>query len=163
MIETPEKNIVLSFEQQNHLNTFQNKLANLEGEIVKAQKNLKGIKMESERATKEKEYNEELLSEIGSKIEKNQNQLKDIKTEKELNEQALHSHLEQSKTIQQIHTAKTAELTEREKSLFIKEEEHIKKVDDFIKESHQLLKDQLAVKNAQDAFLKASDTITWSN
>jgi ABC-type transporter Mla subunit MlaD len=78
MIDTPEKNMELTLEQRQQQNAFQNKLLNLESEVNIATKNLKGIKLESERAEKERKYQEELLANIIPQVEEKTKELKDL-------------------------------------------------------------------------------------
>lgn len=62
MITQPENTIKLSDEQLLVIEEYKNRLTNLEAEISIATKNLKGIKLENEKAIKEKIANDELLS-----------------------------------------------------------------------------------------------------
>lgn len=161
MIATPEKNIVLSVEQQNHLNIYQHKLANLESEVVIAGKTLKGIKLETDRFVKERLFQEEQLSEINKKIEVVTQSVFTLTIDHDALQIELSLKKEQLKQTTEDIQVKESSLTEREKILSQQEEDHKKKIEDFNKKSSQLLEDQLSIQTAKDAFLKATETVTW--
>jgi len=78
MLNQPENNIKLSDEQALAIEETKSRLANLEAEISIANKNLKGIKLENEKAIKEKIYLEELLAGLSPQIESKQSELQKI-------------------------------------------------------------------------------------
>lgn len=68
MIYTPENNIKLDDKQTQAIEETKIRLLNLEGEISIGNKNLKVIKAETERAIKEKTYQEGLLAAVETKL-----------------------------------------------------------------------------------------------
>jgi len=78
MITTPEETIKLTEEQQKQIEVVQTRLANLENEVVIANKALVAIKAESVSATKERMYQEELLTQTKQAIEDSKKDLEDV-------------------------------------------------------------------------------------
>lgn len=68
-------NIKPTDEQAAQLEQYEIKLSNLLSEITNATKILKGTKIESDRAVKERAYQEELLAELTPKVEEKRKQL----------------------------------------------------------------------------------------
>jgi chromosome segregation ATPase len=69
MLDNSQTTIKLTDEQTLQLETYQTRLANLEGEISIATKNIKALKSDTEHAIKEKTYQEEQLATLTSQIE----------------------------------------------------------------------------------------------
>lgn len=69
MITQPENNIRLSDEQSIALEQFQTRLSNIETEITIASKNLKSIKVDTEKAIKEKLFLEEAIEKLNKEID----------------------------------------------------------------------------------------------
>jgi len=70
MLTQPENTIKLSDEQLLAIEETKSRLTNLEAEISIANKNLKGIKLENEKAIKEKIATEELLANLNVEVAK---------------------------------------------------------------------------------------------
>lgn len=68
MINSSDKNPELTFDQLQAMDVVQKRLSNLETEISIAQKNLLIEKKEVVKATKEREYQEELLGKLNAEI-----------------------------------------------------------------------------------------------
>jgi len=88
MIETPNSNISLTFEQMAQIDTVKKTLANIENEITIAQKNLSILNKEVVKATKEREYQEELLVKLNAEIPIKQSEKE--KLEKDVSEMTEH-------------------------------------------------------------------------
>lgn len=161
MIDTPTDNVKLTFEQMQQIDVVEKRLVVLKNEITISQNLLMGTRMETDRATKEREYQEELLSNLQSQVEDFSNKkdalVLDINSSIEINDKL---KLETTKMNEENHR-KISEIVSRENELKIKEENFNKRMEDFNIKSSQLLEDQLSIKTAKDAFLKATEAVVW--
>lgn len=78
MLNNNETNITYSKEQSQAIEGVKTTLLNLESEVSIAQKNLRAIKSETERVTKEKIYQEECLNDVSIKVEIAKNSLDEM-------------------------------------------------------------------------------------
>lgn len=111
------KNIVLTPEQTAGIEEYQVKLATLLSETVNATKILKGIKMETDRAVKEKAYQEEMLTDLTPKVVEKKSQIDGY------NEEINKATSTLSKLLDEI-KSKTAEQLEKD-TLFKEREDKI--------------------------------------
>lgn len=114
MINNSETIIKFSDTEQAQLEEFKNRLSNLESEVSIATRNLRAIKSETERAIKDREYNQGLLNDVLLKLEDKSKALDTIdsaynETSSKLS--ALNSEIEE-KT--KLYDAKDKELSEKE-------------------------------------------------
>jgi len=161
MIDTPNDNVKLTLEQMHQIDVVEKRLAVLKNEITISQNLLMGTRMEIDRATKEKEYQEELLFSL-------QNQVEDFSNKKDILINEINSSIEindklkeESAKINNENYIKISEINSRQSELESKEENFNKRMEDFNIKSSQLLEDQLSIKTAKDAFLKATEAVTW--
>lgn len=68
MINTPSNNIILSIEEQNRVNFLENRLKNFQDEITIAKKQLEDTRIECDKVTKERIYQEELITKAEIKL-----------------------------------------------------------------------------------------------
>lgn len=78
MLTQPENNITLSSEQSQAIEEVKNRLANIESEVSIATKNLRVIKADSEKAIKDKAYQEELLVSVSAQVVEKQSILDNL-------------------------------------------------------------------------------------
>jgi len=114
MLNQPENNIKLSDEQALAIEETKSRLANLEAEISIANKNLKGIKLENEKAIKEKIYLEELLAGLSPQIESKQSELQKINDSITEQSIVLGGLINEAKEQSNVNGAKELELKTRE-------------------------------------------------
>ena len=74
-------NPTLTFDQLQAIDVAQKTLANLQSEITNATKVLRGTKLESDRAVKDKAYQEELLANAKTQVEEETKQLNYLTSE----------------------------------------------------------------------------------
>lgn len=162
MIKNPEEsNIKLTDEQKAQLEVVQLRLSNFENEISIANKNLIVVKKEFEKATKDKLYQEETLKgllETVKTLEEKKDELIEVNN---TSITIFNETVAKTKELNESIFNQTTKIVEREKAIAQKEIDLDGKVEDFNIKLTQLLKDQVAVKTAKDAFLKANETITW--
>lgn len=157
----PNENVKLTFDQLQQIDTVEKRLVNLQSEISIGRDNLTAIRLECEKVTKERLYQEELLAEITKNVEVIQGKHTDVLNDLQSTSDTL---LEVNKKIGEttdLHTKKETALVEKENKIKEQEEELNKKVEDFTNKSSRLLEDQLSIKTAKDAFLKATETVVW--
>ncbi len=82
MITSPTSNVKLTFDQIQAIDTTEKRLSVLESEITNAQKILKGTRMECDRAVKEQNYQEGILSTLSLNVDEAKSEL--TKTNEEL-------------------------------------------------------------------------------
>lgn len=153
MLNQPENTIKLSDEQTLAIEETKNRLANMEAEISIATKNFKAIKQDTEKAIKERAYEEERLNSIVNQI----NPLEDKKVELEsaiiekLAELGqINSDIKES-TIKQ--EEKERELNERE-GLVIKNEQYLLGKKEILDNKEIEIKDQIDSFNSKVSRLK---------
>ena len=161
MLFGTEKNVELTFEQLQQIDVHKKILANLESEVLSAQKVLAGTKLECERAIKDLAYRNDLLSEIEPKIKSKRDELQELnRMVGEINA-VKEKQEEEIRTANKIMSDKEQELRERDAKLSISEQEHNKKVEEHNKKSDELSKHKEMVETAKNAFLKATETVKW--
>lgn len=161
MIETPSKNVELTFEQLQQIDVVQKNLANLHNETSIATKLLIVTRKDTEKATKEKVYQEELLADLKIKTEVAEDKLKKVLSALESSEITLKDNIEKAKTVGIANETKNQELYKKEIEIKVSEEQYQKNVEDFNIKFNQLLEDQLSINTAKNAFLKAIETVKW--
>lgn len=161
MLENSPQNVKLTFDQLQQIDVAEKRLAHLQIEVSLATKLLTETRLDCEKVTKEKIYQEGLLADINSQLSsatlKHDKLLEDIKA----SEGILNSNTEKSVTIGLANEKKEKDLNERESKIIEREIEHSKKEKDFITNSNNLSKEKSLVENAKGAFLKATESITW--
>lgn len=123
MLDNQDTTIILTIEQQQAIEETKVRLLNLENEISLGNKALKQLKSESERAIKDKAYQEELLDEIVAKVSSARSQLAEIEPQVIEKTAQLNHLLDFIREETVSHETKNKELTEREEE--IKEMEKI--------------------------------------
>jgi chromosome segregation ATPase len=161
MIDSPNENTKLTFDQLQQIDVTQKQLANLQGEITNAIKTLKGIKMEIERATAERKYQEQLFAELEPKIKEAQSHHSLLITDIENGKKTLNETYEKVHVLEDEYKKKSDSLDENINKHRLDVEEHQKKVEEHNAQITKLESDKLAVKSAKDAFSKVIEGLPW--
>lgn len=161
MIDSPNENVKLTFEQLQQIDVVEKQLANLQSEIVNANKILKGTKMEADRATKEKIYQEQLLEDVKIQVEGFNNKKNELINDINNATTELNKIKKETTELNKQNYDQKTELDTKIKQFDEDTLEYNKKVEDFNIQSGKLLEDQLSIKTAKDAFLKATETVIW--
>lgn len=161
MIKDTNENVKLTFEQLQQIDEVSKQLINLQSEITTAQKILRGTRLEIDRAIKEKTYQEELLEELKSTVLSFETKKADLVEQINQAITILDETTKRSSDTDLESKIKIDELHKKESELARGEETYSKKVEEFTSRSNQLLEDQLSIKTAKDAFLKATETVVW--
>lgn len=150
-LDTP--NPTFTSEQIGQLDEFQKRLFNLENETTIATSVLKTVKAESQRAAKDKAYQEELLAEIVKKISIARDSLNELEIKIGVKTTELNNLVEQIREQYVSHETKSNELKEREEKI-IKEEKVLVLKEKKITESNQHLSSHIETHNQKVAKLK---------
>ncbi len=114
MLTQPENTIKLSDEQLLAIEESKSRLANLEAEISIANKNLRSIKLENEKAIKEKIATEELLANLNVEVAKLSEEKEKLINKVAEGETLLGEISETDRVFKEEHAKAKVELTERE-------------------------------------------------
>jgi len=163
MINTPDSVIVLDEEQSKREETAKLRLSNLESEIVIAKKALGVLNQDIEKAIKEKRYQEELFGTLVLDIPAKQRELEKLQSSLDQVERSLSVTLEREQSVLDAAVLKTAELTEREARVVVKESELTAKEESIRLESQKQAEERETLQKAYDAFSEALKTITWNS
>lgn len=155
MITNPEENnIKLTSEQTQAIEETKSRLMNLEVEISIANKNLKALKSDTERITKEKIYQEELLAKVNTQIDDansrltsllgavltGTNALSEVNQEIGKKGDILKAMELEFKSREDTLSSKEADLVTRETSVALREED-VKKLGAILQDKHAKIKD----------------------
>lgn len=161
MIEQTSSNTSLTFEQMAQIEETKKRLSNLENEIIIANKNLSVINKDVVKATKEREYQEDLKSGLIIDIEK----LSKEKLILENSNLEINSYLE--KTTKEIKEAlkdiedNKASLSLRESAILSSENKIKKDLVNIDEKAQQILEERKVLETAYNAFNEALKTIVW--
>ena len=159
MINSPTENVKLTFEQLQQIDVVQKQLANLQSEINIASKSLNVLKKDCDKVTKERIYQEELLSNLTVDVKKVEDRLGELTKERDTAIAQLDKAREETTKLNSSNCKKDLELKDRENKLQKEEEDLEKKVADFNIKSNQLLKEQDDLKNKKSILSKAIEQI----
>lgn len=161
MIDSPSENVKLTFDQLQQIDVTKKQLANLQSEIANAIKLVKVNKLEMDKITKEKQYQEQLFVELELKVKELQKHHSNLLVDIENDKKNLNEINEKMKSLTEEHKKKSdaLEISENKHKLDIIE--HEKKVGEYNIQSTKLESDKLAVKSVQDAFSKVIEQIPW--
>lgn len=134
-------------------------LLNLETEVSIAQKNLKSLKSDTERAVKEKIYQEECLAEIQSQVTVTKREIEILHESKRIIESDIQEKIELSKSFIDDQAIKSQTIEEREAVISSKEKTHAEKVADFTVQSAELEKEKRYIQNAKEILKNAIESI----
>ena len=145
MLTQPENTIKLSDEQTLAIEETKNRLANLEAEISIATKNFKTIKQDTEKAIKERVYEEERLNSIV-------NQIKPLEDKKVELESAIIEKIAELGKINSDIKESVVKQEEKEKELNDREELVVKN-DKYLSERKEILDNkEIEIKDQTDSF-----------
>ena len=161
MIEQPNANVALTFEQLQQIDTAQNRLKNLESEIAIANRNLGIVNKDVVKATKEREYQEELKANVEKSFADKQAEHETLKQSLAEMNDALTESREEIITNAKKHSDKTLELENREKAVVQSETEVAKKLAELKTESDKHNEMRSKIESAQKAFSEATKTVVW--
>lgn len=123
MLNQPEANPKLTFEQLQAIDVAEKKLANLHREIDISTKDLRVLSLDINKAIKERAYQEDLMAGLAPQIEEKKTVIAKLDTEidtKSVELKTLHAGADE---ITLANTTKDKELKDREEKVAVKEKE----------------------------------------
>lgn len=155
MYNPPTENITLTIEQ------LTNRVGNLQREVAQEIENLTVVRNDCERVTKEKEYQQELLTDISSRLETSKEEFAMLQTELQEAKNEFNSILTKGKVVESQNQEKSQALSDREDKLSLAEEEYNLRVKDLNTAQSALALEKLTVEKAKEAFVNAANTVSW--
>ena len=123
MINSPTKNIEFTYEQLAAIDEAKNRLSRLESEITASSKNLRVINLEVVKATKERNYQDELAARTVAEVKKASQELEKLQAENSILKKESDKVSKTIKVDSEKHLAKGKALTEREEKITVRESE----------------------------------------
>lgn len=161
MVESPNANVALTFEQLQQIEVTKGILRNLEAETAIATKNLSILQKEVVKATKEREYQEELCTSLSVEMGKKEVE----KSSLESSMLQIANALEISKTertrIEKEILDQEEDIRTRELSLKEREDKHSSLHEELLAEARNLELDRNAIEKAKEAFERAVLAVNW--
>lgn len=162
MISDPGKSVALTFEQQEQLAVVETRLGNLEAEILIAEKNLRVIGKEVVKATKEREYQVELMAALSIDVEALKDSKNELVSEKIAEQEALDLIRSEAKDIR-AQQKKALDLLARRRSEAEEAEVVVARNRDILQEeATRLAQDREQIEAAKKAFEAAVLSVSWS-
>ncbi len=161
MITQPENNIRLEENQAKAIEETKIRLLNLESEISIATKNLKNIRTETERATKENAYQNEVLLSLNEQIVSKQVKKDDFESTTIRFEYYLNGLKKEEAEIKETQAKKLLELNEREAIVLERERSLERRCMTLKEEITKQAEDRAKINVALEAFKEATKTVTW--
>lgn len=158
MIDEPTKNPELSFDQLQAIDVVQKRLSNLEAEIAIAAKNLSIEKKEVVKATKEREYQEELLAKLNAQVPALQAEKDKIEAAVKAGEERLAKIIQEDRVLKAEQTATAIQQTERENALRESEAKLAQQQDALRQENADLKAEKAKLAEFKEALLAVIKT-----
>lgn len=163
MTESPAANISLTFEQLAQIETTKSTLSNLENEIKIANKDLGILNKDLIKATKEREYQEELTDKLSEQILEKKNELSGLNASiSQVQESIAIFHKQETESRKRLIEDET-KLKESQILAESFEKELIEKQEAFKIEAQKQARDREDLDIAFDTFTEALKTIKWKS
>ncbi len=161
MIDTPEDTVKLKDEDVKKIELVQNRLSNLQAEVLYATKRLATITEEENKAREAREYAESERVRIEQEVS-------DLRTQKDTLESALkestrllESHQNEHTKMHAEHRTKTSEADKRIADAEEAESALAIKAENMVSREKALDEKRSEVENAQQTILRALESVTW--
>ena len=161
MITEPSKNVELTFEQLQQIDTVQTRLKNLESEIAIATRNLGIVNKDVVKATKEREYQESLIAGLEKSLADKQASHESLKQQLSDTANTLSKHQDEIVSINKKHTDKASELDARETVISKSEEEIATRLNALKVEENKQQEERVKLDTALKSFSEATKTVVW--
>lgn len=163
MTNQPSANVKLSDEQLRQIDAFDKRIKSLQLEIDSSTSILTSTRLESERFTKEKEYQQELLDIIEKNIHKKTIELETLDKEINLKQEEFSLLTEQSRIKSIEHNDKHQELVSREKKLQESKKQHQLEQEEFLKEKEELQKEKQKIIKSKELLISIIKSLPWKS
>jgi len=163
MINSSDKNVELTFEQLEQLDVFSKRLSALENNITITSKNLNVLMKEVIKATREKEYQEELLSTTTVAIERKKAELASLENSVRLKEEEIARFTSDEQARKQTLEQKETDIAERIIKLEETENQIREQQESVRAETEKQAIDRENLNKSMEAFSEAIKTVTWKS
>lgn len=162
MIDAPEASVQLKDEDTKKIELVQIRLSNLQAEVLYATKRLATLVEEENKARDAREYafSEKVKEE--QEVEDLRKQKEDLAQAIQIGSDELRSHQSQHETMRDEHTDKQNKLSDREKVIQAGEKSLADRMQEHSIREKTLDEQRSEVENAQQAFLRALESVTWA-
>lgn len=150
MNDAPNSNVKLTFDQLQAIDTTEKRLANLQTEVSVAVSNLTAARLDAERVTKERIYQDDLLKSVTEKVKELQARHDVLLSNIQTGNAILSDNAAKAAAITAESEAKLVELDNKETALNVAIKEHEANVKAHEVKSKQLDVDYDTVKKAAD-------------
>lgn len=161
MYSAPEKNVELTHEQVEKLDLFNARVSKLDANIREAKTELSAVQQEVEKATKEREYQEQLLTKLVACTNEKQAELQSVTDSLTNLKDEYAKLLEVVKNTTSDLSKKESELRDREALVLESEKNIAERREVLVKEEKNQQEKRKEIEEAQEAFKQASLTIVW--
>lgn len=161
MITTPETPIQLDKQQVEKLATFERRLANVQAEIALANQTIAILRDDINKSAKERAYQEELVTGLRNEAVSASMELNALKESLRSISKEVEDKTEIARTINIANEALASTLKEKDKEISRRELECSAKEEVLTINTQELANEKLSVLAAQDAFLKAVESVSW--
>lgn len=161
MMSSPEASVQLNDEDVRKIELAQIRLTTVQGEVLYATKRLATVVEEENKAREAREYAEVQRVQIEAAVESLQKQKEELEHAVQVSTDALRSHQSEHETMRDEHTDKQNKLSDREKVTQAGEQSLAFRMEELATREKTLDEKRSEVENAQQAFLRALDSVTW--
>lgn len=163
MLTTPENNVKFTDEQTRQVTAWSQKLSVIQAEIKKAEEQSNVLSTEIKALESHRDYLTSENANLETKVHQLQEVKLDIEAEVVKSSEKLLTHaVETKKRIEHLSKAETGH-AETEKTLTLSHERLEKRSEELNAKAARLSEQQLLVEKARDVFLKATESVVWSN
>lgn len=162
MIDAPEASVQLKDEDTKKIELVQIRLSNLQAEVLYATKRLATLVEEENKARDAREYAFSEKVKIEQEVEDLRKQKEDLAHAVQVSTDELRSHQSQHETMRDEHTEKQSKLSDREKVVQAGEKSLADRMQEHSIREKTLDEQRSEVENAQQAFLRALESVTWA-
>lgn len=162
MIDAPSENIQVSNEDALKIELVQNRLSNLQAEVLYATKRLATITEEENTARAAREYSMNEKVKIDSEVAALKSQKEDLEIALRSGTSVLEEHQVSHENMRTAHSELVSKSEKRIKDAEEAESALAVKTEQLITREQALEEQRSEVENAQQAFLRALESVTWA-
>lgn len=161
MINSPESSVSIDTADVKKIELVQMRLSNLQAEVLYATKRLSTLVEEENKAREAREYAFSEKVKIEQEVEDLRKQKEDLAQAIQIGSDELRSHKSQHETMRDEHTDKQNKLSDREKVVQAGENSLANRMVEHSIREKALDEQRSEVENAQQAFLRAIESVSW--
>lgn len=161
MIEKNSKNIQLSLEQLQQLDVYQTRMTNLDNEIFSASKHLQEIRQDTDRLTREKEYQQELLNTLTKQTTDLEEKKQVLEIAVSTAEQSVEEYTKKVDDLRLEQSEQSSKIAEEMTILDTRKKQYHKEWSDIVVEKEGIENSRKEVEAARQIIDNAVKSIPW--